>query len=432
MADLQDDIEKYCRGELSPAEMHALEKKALSDPFLAEALEGASTIAPDDFSADVASMRQQLSGSETRIIPLWKWVSGIAAGLVIIGLATTALIRQSENPADRIAQNKAESTAKNEPPTEGPANADSVRLELREPTTADTPKSSPPIMKQSDSHLALKEDDQAGVSEEIEKPETGAVAESEAAGRVPSHVGGYVTDSASEPTNSAAPQSAERLANKDKQPLDVMVESIAAAPAKVITGRVLDAEDGRGLPGVNVAVKGAAVGTVTDEEGRYSIPLDSLSNGLLFSFIGYENKEVPADPASLSEVVMNPDIAQLSEVVVIGYGGEKREDTDFNPIVEAPEPAGGRKAFKQYLEKNLKYPDQALNHGIEGRVTVQFTVEPTGKTSDFRILKGLGYGCDEELIRLIQEGPQWRPGRRNTEAVGDKIKVRMKFTLPKK
>jgi TonB family protein len=280
--------------------------------------------------------------------------------------------------------------------------------------------------------LALRYDDASGRSQEIEKTEADAVAESEEAAKQSSQIDGYVAVAPSEQPESSASGAVERSAPKDKQPLDVMEESIAAAPPKVVTGRVLDAEDGRGLPGVNVVVKGSEVGTVTDEEGRYTIPLDSLSNGLLFSFIGYEEKEVSSDPASLSEVVMHPDIAQLSEVVVIGYGGEKRDDSGFDPVIEAPEPAGGRKAFKQYLEKNLKYPDQALNNGIEGRVTVQFTVEPSGKTSDFRILKSLGHGCDEEVIRLIQEGPRWRPGRRNTEAVGDKIKVRMKFSLPKK
>jgi TonB family protein len=95
-------------------------------------------------------------------------------------------------------------------------------------------------------------------------------------------------------------------------------------------------------------------------------------------------------------------------------------------------PAGGRKAFKQYLETNLRYPEQALKNNVEGKVTVQFTVESNGKLSDFKVLKGLGYGCDEEVIRLIQQGPAWSPSKRSTEPIRDKVKVRLRFSLPKK
>jgi hypothetical protein len=47
-------------------------------------------------------------------------------------------------------------------------------------------------------------------------------------------------------------------------------------------------------------------------------------------------------------------------------------------------------------------------------------------------LKGIGYGCDEEVIRLIKEGPRWVPTRKNKEPVRDKVKVRLRFALPKK
>jgi TonB family protein len=128
---------------------------------------------------------------------------------------------------------------------------------------------------------------------------------------------------------------------------------------------------------------------------------------------------------------MQPDIAQLSEVVVVGYGAEKKEEDEY-PLVEMAYPVGGRKAFKEYLMKNLKYPDQALNNEIEGKVTIQFTIETTGRLSEFRVLKGIGYGCEEEVIRLIKEGPKWSATKRNAEPIKDRVKVRMKFALPKK
>ncbi len=100
--------------------------------------------------------------------------------------------------------------------------------------------------------------------------------------------------------------------------------------------------------------------------------------------------------------------------------------------MDPPTPDGGRQAFNNYIAENLKYPDQALENNIEGRVTVEFTVQPSGQISDFKIVKGLGYGCDEEAIRLIKQGPKWIPARQTTEAVSEQVKVRLKFALPRK
>jgi outer membrane biosynthesis protein TonB len=63
-------------------------------------------------------------------------------------------------------------------------------------------------------------------------------------------------------------------------------------------------------------------------------------------------------------------------------------------------------------------------------VTVAFTIEPSGDLTDFRVIRGLGYGCDEEVIRLIREGPRWKPTKRNDEPVRGKARVKLKFDLP--
>jgi len=119
-------------------------------------------------------------------------------------------------------------------------------------------------------------------------------------------------------------------------------------------------------------------------------------------------------------------------VVVVGYGeGKEQEDKSF-PTFNMAEPAGGKRAFKKYLEDKMIYPQEALDNKIEGRVTVQFTVETTGQVSDFNVIKGIGYGCDDELIRLIREGPSWSPMKRDDEPVKGRVRVRMRFTLPKK
>src|SRR5258708_18936019 len=81
MAKEKDDIERYRDGSLSGAERHALEKKALSDPFLADALEGAETILPGEFSADLEELNKKILHRQTKT---WFTPLRIAAGIIIL------------------------------------------------------------------------------------------------------------------------------------------------------------------------------------------------------------------------------------------------------------------------------------------------------------------------------------------------------------
>ncbi|MCU0367808.1 MAG: hypothetical protein MUF39_03135, partial [Cyclobacteriaceae bacterium] len=82
MTDWENDIEKYKRGEMTPAEEHALEKKALSDPFLADALEGASLISEEEFSSDLKELDKKIKGKQRR--GEWFWPLRIAASVALL------------------------------------------------------------------------------------------------------------------------------------------------------------------------------------------------------------------------------------------------------------------------------------------------------------------------------------------------------------
>ncbi|GAA3947434.1 TonB family protein [Hymenobacter algoricola] len=97
------------------------------------------------------------------------------------------------------------------------------------------------------------------------------------------------------------------------------------------------------------------------------------------------------------------------------------------PFIHAevmPEFAGGLEALRQYMQRNLHYPRQALAAGVSGKVFVSFTVQASGAISDVQVLKGLGYGTDEEAARVIKAMPTWTPGRQNSHAVA------VRYTLP--
>lgn len=89
----------------------------------------------------------------------------------------------------------------------------------------------------------------------------------------------------------------------------------------------------------------------------------------------------------------------------------------FVHVEQMPEFLGGNAALMKYLQKQMKYPPQALRAGVEGKVFISFTVNTDGSIDDVEVLKGLGYGTDEEAARVISKMPAWKPGYQNNHAV---------------
>ncbi|HQB28042.1 MAG TPA: TonB-dependent receptor [Paludibacter sp.] len=94
----------------------------------------------------------------------------------------------------------------------------------------------------------------------------------------------------------------------------------------VITGKVTDAQTGEAMPGVNVLVVGTSIGVITDLSGSYSVLVTDRNAKLKFSFIGYETQEIPLSGRSTIDVKLVSEVTGLDEVVVIGYGTQKRSN----------------------------------------------------------------------------------------------------------
>lgn len=80
--------------------------------------------------------------------------------------------------------------------------------------------------------------------------------------------------------------------------------------------------------------------------------------------------------------------------------------------------------FYQYLQSEIVYPVYARTYRVQGRILVSFTVDVDGSLSGIRVLKGIGYGCDDEAIRVMQRSPKWIPG------TVDGIPVQVNYTVP--
>jgi len=103
---------------------------------------------------------------------------------------------------------------------------------------------------------------------------------------------------------------------------------------------------------------------------------------------------------------------------------DEKETDIFTLCEKMPEYPGGKDALNKFLCGNVNYPEQAKESGITGKVIVNFIVEKDGKITDVKVLHGLGGGCDEEAVRVVQNMPDWVPGQQRGKA------VRVSYNLP--
>ncbi len=107
-------------------------------------------------------------------------------------------------------------------------------------------------------------------------------------------------------------------------PLLLLINSMAWAQERTVTGKVTSADDGTGLPGVNLVVKGTTSGTVTDSDGRFSLPLGSAGSTIIVSFIGFVTQEIEVGDRTSIDIKLVSDTKELAEVVVTALGVEKQ------------------------------------------------------------------------------------------------------------
>lgn len=144
--------------------------------------------------------------------------------------------------------------------------------------------------------------------------------------------------------------------------------------------------------------------------------------------------EVPDEKEIEEEIEINMDTevteeTKVEEITIAPV--EEKEDVDqiFNVVEESASPKGGMSSFYKYVGDKLKYPAQARRMGIEGKVYVDFVVERDGRLTDVKILKGIGAGCDEEAVRIVQSSPPWNPGKQRGKPVRQKYVIPIVFKL---
>lgn len=143
--------------------------------------------------------------------------------------------------------------------------------------------------------------------------------------------------------------------------------------------------------------------------------------------------EVPDEEEIEEEIQINLDVevteeTKVEEVIVVEAPKEEVDEI-FTIVEESAAPKGGMAAFYKYVGDKMKYPAQARRMGIEGRVFVEFVINKDGSISDVRAVKGIGAGCDEEAVRVVQSAPQWTPGKQRGKPVKQRMVLPITFKL---
>jgi len=152
------------------------------------------------------------------------------------------------------------------------------------------------------------------------------------------------------------------------------------------------------------------------------------SNGIIF-IITKAYIEKPHDHKSVVVVVKAKKPQTLEEAatqgdIAIGAIDYDKPEKPFDVVEQMPEFPGGMEALMKYLQESVKYPKEAFEKGIQGRVVVQFVIEKDGSISEVKVVKKVNEHLDAEAVRVVNAMPKWKPGKQKGET------VRVKYTLP--
>jgi TonB-dependent starch-binding outer membrane protein SusC len=152
----------------------------------------------------------------------------------------------------------------------------------------------------------------------------------------------------------------------------------ANAQMKTITGKVVASEDNSPIPGVSVVVKGTTMGTITNQDGNYSLQIPVATKSLAFSFVGYRTKEVALENKGVINVSLEADVFDVDEVVVVAYGIQQKRDV-----------SGTIATVKGEEIKTL--PVQSFDQALQGKAAGVSITMPNGVLNNPPVIRIRGF-----------------------------------------
>lgn len=355
-----DDILRYLAGKMSPAEMHALEKAALDDPFLSDAIEGMS-LAMREGDRDVTQKLQELksefaarTSSRPALVAMryTRWWKVAAAVIVLIGSSvwTYEVFVRSGQPS--YARKETPVVPAPIPSTSQQDTAAAKRQMANDPGD---------IVQESHQPTSKPDKHTKSITSSVKKADAPASDQSARPG-----VRSYAI----------VPRTLSHANDIAMQDDDLQKKKSQEA--------VLDSEHARRKP---------VAPAVASRPAEKEVALHDSGN------------QAYRQPAP-----------SFNEVVVTGYGKAKRRKSALTKVmVQSAQPAVGWEQYLRYIDSSKRVPE--ANAGLKGEVVLSFIVDKTGIPQNFRIEQSMNSAYDEEAIRLVREGPRWKLlGRRKTRA----------------
>jgi TonB family protein len=459
------DIEKYHRGLLSDKERHDLEKAALDDPFLADALEG-YTVAGVNVSTDLDELKKRLAAKlETGKLVAMKgagktsfpWLRVAALVIVLAGAGllakqfiftgkekdiaqatpkknedaktvdtiNTATISSELDtkktnsgtvtvPLNQSSKQFANSATDSTPGNNISKNADGLTkvnsAEYIATNNTAPPVTAPPAKTEDEKTRSFKAPAGAGADQKKDIAKEDLIAKGEISDKKNSDGDGVKDQFDSLSKSNESRQNNRAIAANHKVSEDQLYRKEAT---NTFRGRVTDASN-VGVPFANVTnAQDNNAGTYTDAKGYFNLTYPDTVLTVQVRSIGFENANVQLrNNVSNNQVVMQDDRKSLSEVVINNQKPNttvRNRDNNSNAKLEEPVPADGWQNYDAYIANNLNPPDEIkTKQNSGGQVEVSFEVDKNGNPINIKVEKSLCTKCDQEAIRLIKEGPKWK------------------------
>ena len=441
-----NDYLQYLKGEISSQERHAFEKGLEADPFEQEAMEGLESLETGQAEQDILYLHNRLRKrlSRRRRVAFYS-VAATVASLLIVG--TVFLKIHDFNPSSDEEQVYLEEAFDSGTPPEAlaipPAQKETEAEESVSPTQERTPE---PTKDLPEADPIPESDPSAIVEVQVVEPDKGetydfVIAEEEKAEAEEEQITHMEAEPKARDKEKRVTQSARNSGKRKKsmaQPAALSPQEISILSGKV-SGIVISAEDQGPITGAIVENRELNSGVFTDLDGRFDIAVqEDTPNTLVASFIGMETQEYQVSDGERVELLLQPDATTLDEVMVVSYvaqeeafptgsafnlyEAEKEKGSDYT----VPEPVIGTKNYKQYLEKNIEFPqiDTDLQRGI---VVLKFTVTRNGEIKEIVVLKSPGEAFTREATRLLMEGPDWNPASTDKGTKDEQVRMRIVF-----
>jgi len=422
------DIERYWQGNMPAAEMHALEKAAAEDPFLADALEGYQNTA--NSANDLSYLKKQLSkrtGGQGKIVKLpgkpgWWKAAALIIGLAGIGYAAVLLLPM--NKENELANTSA--TQKNQEKDSGPAGIDTV-TEIA--TVADNgmkdKKNLTPEKKAAENRPEPAAEQKDTLSKNAEaddylyKPHQEKSEELQSAPAASKNIHDTVTaekaiaktENPEEKKDNPGRQSEKEGYKPGILSEEVVSRNRANSGKKIkplnFSGIVLD-NNNNAVPYANIINLGNQTSVLAGHNGYFTIPVEQDSLLLLdVRSQGYLSREFRLNRFDTrnNKLILYPADRENEEPGEITADAELYDPLLLkNEKIEFPEPEHGWPLLRQYMANNLTKNKESLTAGT---VILSFSVNKIGRPVQIQVVKSLTKECDNEAIRLLKEGPRW-------------------------